>query len=87
MLQLHTVADMQVIEIEGQNLLLIANDGADGSKLAVLPDGQLQLFDPNDKEVSNLKIHINEYIESIRDGLISNKLDYDEVTGLTEIQN
>ena len=57
----------------------------ESNQLCVCPDGSLHFFDTSDNESTPLKQNLSEYIESIRDGLISNKLLYDDVNGIYEV--
>ena len=51
---------------------------------AILKDGQtVAIWDSDDKAVSeDLGISLGQYLEQIRDGLLSNKLAYDEDLGI-----
>ena len=81
-------ADMKCVSVDGNQLVLVAEDHIDGYKLGVSGTDNVLIFDPSDSSIiENLDINFANYLEDIRDKLLLRKLHYEgEELGLVSSQ-
>ena len=77
---------MAEFDLKAQNLIPFAKD-IDGGLQCILTSAGEEVvnYDTDDKTVEHLKMNYGEYLESIRDGILSNKLAYEEGLGLMSL--